>query len=310
MDGDSSEGKNEVARLLAAVRRLEWVGRKNVASLLTGAYATSILGRGMLFREPRKYTPGQPARAIDWNITARLDEPYVRVHEEERQRDVFLAVDTSPTMHTGFGVRSKLETAVELAATLAVSVEATGDRLGLVIFADRALLTVRPRVGKKQLFRVLRGLLEHTGPWRRPVAASDPRTAIHAVQGHRGAGCALFLISDFIDHDLPDDLRHVRARHDVSMLHVYDPFELEADPVWRFAARSPEGAGVPVALHNGVHRGAHHDLEATRRFLEAHAGRHGIDTASFSTNESIREGLARFFARKRSTQHGRHPWST
>lgn len=289
---------DEIRRLLAAVRRLEWVGRRNVASLLTGAYATSILGRGMLFREPKKYTPGHPARAIDWNITARLDEPYVRVHEEERQRDVFIAVDTSPSMHTGFGPKTKLETAVELAATLAVAAEATRDRLGLVIFADRALVTLRPRAGKKQLFRIFRALLEHTRPWRRPVVSSDPRAAIHAVQKHRGASCALFLVSDFLDHDLPDDLRYVRARHDVSLLHVYDPFELDVEGVLRFAARSPEGSGRAV----GMHHIAQQDLCTTQRFLEEHGGRHGIRTASFSTDRPVPSGLAKLFARKRVTR--------
>jgi uncharacterized protein (DUF58 family) len=289
--GDSG---SELRELLARVRRLELVGRKNAAGVLGGDYSTAIPGRGLIFHESRKYVHGESARRIDWNITARVGEPHVRVHLEERQREVVIALDVSPSLHVGFGRVSKLELAVELAATLAVAAVTSGDRLGHILFADQTLAAERPRGGRAQLFRSLRALLEHTTPWQRPVAESDPRQAIHTVEQWRGR-FVLFLISDFIDHDVPDDLRYLRPRHDVALLHVYDPFELETPPEVRFRAASPEGAGtsspvVPAELA---------DFGQVQSVLARRAAQHRIDCASFSTARPVGPALGHFFHRRR-----------
>ncbi|MEO1085791.1 MAG: DUF58 domain-containing protein, partial [Acidobacteriota bacterium] len=143
---DDTSSPGDISELLRRVHRLEMVGRRSAAGLRSGDYATKIRGRGLLFEEPRPYVPGDEARRIDWNITARLGgAPHVRVHLEERQRDVLLLLDVSPSMHFGSRGATKLELAVELAATLAVSAIDAGDRLGLVLFADRVLEEHRPR---------------------------------------------------------------------------------------------------------------------------------------------------------------------
>lgn len=284
-----------VPDLLSKIHRLELVARRNAAGLLAGDYVTSIPGRGLLFHETRKYVPGEPARRIDWNITARLGEPYIQVHLEERQREVIVALDVSPSMHTGFQDRTKLEFAVELAATVAVSAIDAGDRLGLVVFADRVLENRRPAGGRKQLFEVLRSLLAHTGPWRRPVTESDPRTAIAAIEAQPGRRFVAFLISDFVDHDVPEDLKYVRARHDVSLIHVYDPVEYEVSDAVRFRARSPEAAGARVVRISPGETGT---LDEIERRLRTEAARHGIATASMSTAEPVAEALGRFLHAK------------
>lgn len=293
--------------LLHAVRTLELAARDNVAGLATGDYATSILGRGLLFHELRRYVSGEPARLIDWNITARLDEPYVRVHKEERQREVFVALDVSPSMHAGFSDKTKLELGVELAATLILSAVEGGDRAGVAVFADRVLGIEPPRSGRGHLFRLLRLLLENTAPWTREVAQSDPRTALHAMQSLRARGLVLFVISDFIDHDIPDDLRYVHARHDVSLLHVYDPLEY-SDPTAKsevkLSARSPEGNRRQRPIHFGetdfgggaVPTPALADMQG---FLRQHAGRHRIAFDSVSTREPVPRALERYFHRRR-----------
>lgn len=288
----------DAADLLARVRRLELVARRNAAGLLAGDYLTSILGRGLVFHEARRYVPGQPARLIDWNITARVGEPYVRVHQEERQREVMLAVDVSPSMHGGWQEKTKLEVAVELAATLAVSAVDAGDRVGWVTFADRVLASAPPRGGRPQLFRALRALLDATAPWERRVVVSDPRAAIHAVQRFRGHRFVVFLISDFVDHDVPDDLRYVQARHDVALLHVYDPLELAAggDDAPLLAAAAPEGGARGV-----LRPGEAGTVEQVEELLRRAAGGRGIAVASFSTAEPVATALSRYFhSRKRS----------
>ncbi len=281
--------------LLTAVRELELVARRNVSSLLAGNYLTTIPGQGIEFHEARRYVPGEPARSIDWKMTARLGRPYVRVHLEERQREIFVALDVSPSMHAGWQQRTKLETAVELAATLAVSAVGAGDRLGLLTFADRVLLVMTPRPGRRQLFRVLKALVAARDAAPRPAPVSDPRAAIHAVQRLRGRRFVIFLISDFIDHDLPDDLRYVQRRHDLSLLHVYDPLEYGPPGPVRLAVRSPEGAAGWSVLRPG----ATGDLAAMEAFLERTAGRQGVARASISTADPVGGALADFFHRKR-----------
>lgn len=282
------------AELLRRVRLLELAARRNAGGRLGGDWVTSIPGQGLLFHETRKYVAGEPARRIDWAISTRVGEPHVRVDLEERQREVYLAIDLSPSMHTGLGEKTKLELTVELAATLAVSAIHSGDRLGWVFFADRVLAEERGAPGGRQLFRFLRSLLESTGAWTRPVAESDPRAAIHALERRRGR-FVIFLISDFIDHDLPVDLAYVRARQDLSLLHVYDPLEYEPSSRLVLSAVSPEGPPAPSPLTPG----ALGTLEEMRAFLRREAGRHRIACASFSTHEAVAPALDRFFHLKR-----------
>jgi len=284
------------AALLKRVRLLELVARRNAAGVLAGDYRTAIRGQGMVFHESRKYVPGEPARRIDWATTARLGEPYVKVHLEERRRQVWIALDVSPSMHSGFQARTKLEYGVELAATLAASASAAGDRLGYVLFADRVLAQSYPRAGKAQLFRLLRALLEHAGAWRRPVTESDPRAAIHALERYRRGRFVVFLISDFIDHDLPQDLHYLRPRHDVSLLHVYDPLEYETSRDVVFPAYAPEGPG---RRRGALHPGATGTLDELQRLLRRTCARHRIACASFPTHLPVRIALDRFFHRKR-----------
>jgi uncharacterized protein (DUF58 family) len=285
------------SELFQRVRTLELVARRNAAGRLQGDYVSSFKGGGLLFEEPRRYVPGDPVRSIDWNITARVQEPHVRVHREERQRDVMLAIDVSPSMHTGFHERTKLETAVELAATLAVSAAVAGDRLGYVSFADVVLERSRPRGGRAQLWRVLRGLLDQTAPWSRPVSGSDPRVAIHELESLRGGSMVVFLISDFFDRDVPDDLRYLRPRHDVSLLHVYDPFEVAETRHLAVPGIAPEGESGPgVVKPEGV------ATSSAAASLAAACALRGIGLASFATDRPVGPGLAELFHEKRRSR--------
>ncbi len=285
-----------ISQILRRVRLLELIARDNVAGLLSGDFQSSIRGSGLVFHESRKYVPGEPVRSIDWNVTARLGEPYVKVNLEERQRDVFIALDVSPSMHTGFQEKTKLECAVELAATLAATAIDGGDRLGWVLFADRALAAARPRGGGAQLFRFLADVLRRTEPWRRPVGVSDPRAAVHAIQSSRRGRYVVFLISDFIDHDIPEDLKFLRPQHDVSLLHVYDPAEFELGPTVTFAGVSPEAAGARRWLSPG----AAGSLAEMKEFLHHQAGRHRLAVGSFATDAPVADALGEFFHLKRS----------
>ena len=290
-----------VAELLRRVRILEIAARRNAAGLLAGDWVSAIPGRGLLFREPRKYVAGDPARHIDWNITARLGEPYVKVHLEERQREIVIALDVSPSMHVGFGGRTKLELAVEVAATLAASAIDSGDRVGYVVFADEVLDESPPVAGRQQLFPVLDALLRGTSPWTREVAVSDPRVAIHGMQKMtRGRGRLVgFVLSDFLDYDVPEDVKYVQARHDVSFVHVYDPVEYATTVRVRVPAFSPEGDRRGVALRADRSGGGSDGFESARRELRRRCARYRVGVESISTAEPVTPALARLFHLKR-----------
>jgi uncharacterized protein (DUF58 family) len=293
VSGPAPQG--ELAELLRKVRELELVARRNAAGLLAGNYVTAVRGRGMMFHEARRYVPGDDTRLIDWKMTARLREPYVRVHLDEREREIFIALDVSPSMKTGWQEKTKMEYAVELAATLAVSAVASRDRVGWVLFSNRALDSAPPAGGSCQLFRCLKAFLLGARPSADPCPESDPRAAIHAVQAIRGRRFVVFIISDFIDHDVPDDLRYVQARHDVSLLHVYDPLEFADTSRIRVPAFSPEGK----PSYGLVSPGFGENLMAFRSFLGAEASKYRMAVHSFSTRTAVAPSLREFFDHRR-----------
>jgi uncharacterized protein (DUF58 family) len=280
--------------ILKRVRALEIAARRNVTSLYTGNYLTTVRGSGMEFHEARHYVHGDPERHIDWNMTARLDEPFVRTYLEEREREVFIAVDVSASMHAGWQERTKLELALELAATLGLSAIEAGDRLGYLTFHERVIDFQRPSGGRGQLYTFLRTLLGHQDRPPERTGASDPRAAIHAIQQLRGRRFVVFLISDFIDHDVPDDMRYIGLRHDVSLVHVYDPFEYAGSGPLRLLASAPEG---PAGLHP-VGTDCSGPLEEMQRFLGQAAARFRLGVLSVSTTMPAGPTLAEFFHRK------------
>lgn len=284
----------EAGEVLEQVRALELAARRNVSSQLAGAYRSAVVGRGLEFHEARKYVQGESVRQIDWKMTARLDEPWVRRFKEEREREIFLAVDISPSMFAGWQQRSKMETAVELAATLAVSAVEAHDRLGLVSFAENVQDVLSPQLGRAQLYRVLDVLLKRLYEGPKPCRVSDPRAAIHAIESRRGRRFVIFLISDFIDADVPEDLHYLRHRHDVSLFHVYDPLEYAVSSDIRLPACSPEGETRRRWLRLGDTGG----LSSVQRFLGSEAGRLGFALRSVSSAESLGPLLAEFFHQK------------
>ncbi len=290
--------------LLARVHELEIVARRNVSSLFAGNYLTTIPGRGLEFHEARKYVQGESIRRIDWKMTARLGFPHVRTFLEERQREVFIALDVSPSMATGWQEKTKLEVAVETAATLALSAVNAGDRIGFVTFSDQVLEFDRPRGGKKQLFRSLKAFAQALDRPPEPCLLSDPRCAIHAMQRFRSRSFVVFLISDFIDHDVPEDLKYLKQRHDVSLIQVYDPLEYASTELVRLPAYSPEGRASISAISPGLRARAAGasgagSLEEIVGYLSGEAVKYGIQLSSLATDQPVNGALLELFQAKR-----------
>lgn len=280
--------------LIQQVKELELVGRKNTTAFFTGNYMSAILGHGMEFHEARKYVQGESIRLIDWNMTARLGEVYVKRFREEREREIFLGVDVSPSMFFGTQKRSKIETALEIAATLGFSAQATHDKVGMVCYADKVLDTYLPGKGRAHFFAILKSLVHHKNLGPQKAAITDLRAAITKIQSLKARKFMVFFISDFIEHDIPDDLRLIQDRHEVVLLHVYDPFEyMEAGKAF-FPFYSPEGRPSTLSGRPGTF-GTLADMD---NFLKGSSLKYGIDVVSISTRDAVTKKLLNYFQEK------------
>ena len=208
--------------LVARVRRIEITTRKLVEEGLAGEYHSVFKGRGMEFDEVRQYVPGDDVRTIDWNVTARTGDPYVKSYVEERELTVMLAVDVSRS--GDFGTRSsfKRELAVELAAVMSIAATTNNDKVGLLLFTDRVELLIPPLKGRSHVLRMLRDLLafEPAG------TGTDIRLALDTIYVLLKRRSIVFLISDFLAD--PGSYRQAMLvtsrRHDVAAFDISDPW--------------------------------------------------------------------------------------
>jgi len=280
--------------LLQQVKRLELVARKNTTGLFAGNYISNVLGHGLEFHEACKYVQGQSVRLIDWNMSARLGEVYVKKYREEREREVFIAVDVSPSMFFGTQKRTKIETALELAATLGFNAINSGDRLGMVSFDKKVTATFLPKKGKSHLFAVLKSLVQQKNQKAKRINRTNIESAIKAIQAHRGRKFMIFIISDFIDRDIPEDLSLIQSRHDVVLMHIYDPLEYKASKRVFLPFYSPEG---PKSTLSGK-PGDFGTFEEVESFLKGSSLKFGIDVVSVSTKDKIPARLIAYFREK------------
>ena len=180
--------------ILARVRRVELRTSKLANDLMVGAYHSQFKGRGMDFEELREYVPGDDVRTIDWNVTARMRRPFVKLHREERELSVVLVLDISASGDFGSTERTKREFATEIAGTLAFSAMRNGDKVGLLLFSDEVELFLPPRKGRRHLLRVIREALVHR-PRRKGTNIQTALSFLNHVVHRRSI---VFLITDFL----------------------------------------------------------------------------------------------------------------
>lgn len=221
---------------LRAVRKIQIRTKHLVSDVFAGQYQSAFKGQGMEFAEVRPYLPGDDVRNIDWNVTARTGEPYVKRFTEERELTVMLLVDASASV--GFGTRGRLkqELAAEIGALLAFSAIKNNDRAGLVMFTDEVELALPPRKGATHVLRVVREILGHRPAGRGTdiVGALDYFSRIT----HRHA--VVFLISDFVCGDISKTLSVVGRRHDLVCVALDDPLDEELPDIGLLRVRDPE----------------------------------------------------------------------
>ncbi len=279
--------------VLRRVRRLEIRTRRLVDHSLAGSYHSIFRGRGMEFAGVREYCAGDDVRTIDWNVSARMGHPFVKVFTEERELTVLLVVDASGSARFGTDRSTKMQLAAEVAALLAFSAIRNNDHVGLVLFTDRVETFIPPRKGREHALRVLREVLAAA-----PVGAGTRiGPALEYVRRVVTKRAVVFLISDFQDTGYERTLRVAARKHDVVAIAVRDPREESLPPVGLIAVEDPEsGARGLIDAGSAAFRRAYAEL-ARREAEELRRGmrRAGVDLLELSTGEPHDAPIERFF---------------
>lgn len=210
----------DTTELLRQVRRLEIKTRALTNNIFAGEYHSAFKGRGMSFAEVREYQSGDDIRDIDWNVTARMNHPYVKVFEEERELTLMLLIDLSASQTFGTQGRTQRELSAEVAATLAFSAMQNNDKVGVIFFTDRIEKFIPPQKGRKHILFIIRELLSFEPAGKR----TDVSVAVEYLMRVITKRSITFLISDFLDtKDFSRPLLVAARKHDLVGLRVFDP---------------------------------------------------------------------------------------
>jgi uncharacterized protein (DUF58 family) len=282
--------------LLKSVRRIEIRTSHLVNDALAGQYHSAFRGRGMEFEEVRPYAMGDDVRTIDWNVSARYGEPFVKVFREERELTVLLVVDVSASQEFGTVRRFKRELVAELGATLAFSAIKNNDKIGLLLFTDRVEKLVPPRKGTGHVLRVIRELLAYEPQGR----GTDVAAALDHVNRIARRRSVVFVVSDFQAAGYEQPLRIAKRRHDVILIDVADPAERGLPSVGLVELVDNE-TGRRVVVDTASRRWRRRHAEETARSAQTRAAllrQMKVDVIELRTGAPIVEPLVRFFRRR------------
>lgn len=283
--------------LIERVRRIEIKTRGLSSNIFAGQYHSAFKGRGMAFSEVREYQYGDDVRDIDWNVTARMSKPYVKVFEEEREMTVMLLVDVSSSLDFGTVNQLKKDMETEIAATLAFSAIQNNDKIGVIFFSDRIEKFIPPKKGKKHILYIIRELLDFSPKSNR----TDIKMAIEYLTNVLKKRCTAFLLSDFIDkNDFTSALTIANRKHDVVAIQVYDRRISDLPNVGLMKVRDAEtGHEQYVDSSSKAVRRAHREwwIERQER-MNVSFTKSRVDSVSIRTDEDYVKALLTLFAKR------------
>lgn len=285
-----------VEEMMAHVRRLEIRARRLATEAFSGEYHSSFKGSGLDFDEFREYQPGDEIRFIDWNVTARMQEPYIRKFREERELSVIIAVDISGSTNFGSHHLSKRERAAELTALLGFSARYNGDKVGLLLFSNETELYLPPRKGGKNVIRAIREVIT-TQPKNSGTSITNACEFLHQTLKRKAL---VFMISDFIDWGFEKTLGSLARQHDLVAFSLVDPVEKNLPDIGKVQFKDPE-SGHTTLVNTSSANARMGMTKLSRRYregLEAFFKKHGVDHAEISTTEDYLADLHQLFSRR------------
>ena len=280
--------------LLKRVRKIEIKARKLSRNIFAGEYHSQFKGRGMAFSEVREYQPGDDVRSIDWNVTARLNKPYIKVFEEERELTVMLLVDVSGSRNFGTLSQMKRDMMAEVAATLAFSTIANNDKVGVIFFSDKIEKFIPAKKGKTHVLHIIRELLS----FEPTSSGTDIAQALQYFTNAQKRHCTAFLISDFIGSGtIYKPLLIASNRHEVNAIQIYDHREAELPNIGLVKFHDAE-TGNDLWVDTAITSVRNEYAQAWRNNqndLEQLFTRTGIDHVSVRTDEDYVKALMHLF---------------
>lgn len=286
----------ESAELLKKVRKIEIKTRALSQQVFAGQYHSAFKGRGMAFSEVRQYDYGDDVRFIDWNVTARLNQPYVKVFEEERELTVVLLIDVSGSNLFGTRLQFKSELITELAAVLSFSAINNNDKVGVIFFSDKVEKFIPPKKGKTHILRIIRELID----FKPTQSATNIGEALRYLTNAIKKKCTVFVLSDFVDSDFEQALKIAVNKHDVVALQIIDKGETQIPNLGLVQIQDPEtGHAFLADTSDEQVRKAHARWwREMRSHTDEIFSKVGVDTAQIFTDEDYVKPLLELFRRR------------
>ena len=283
----------ETKDLLKKVRKIEIKTRRLTNNIFGGEYHSAFKGRGMTFSEVRNYQFGDDIRTIDWNVTARYNEPFVKVFEEERELTLMLLVDVSGSEFFGTDNVLKKNIVTEISATLAFSALQNNDKVGLILFSDEVELYIPPSKGKTHVLRIIRELIE----FKPKSKKTDISEALQFLIGVIKKKSIAFILSDFISENYEKTLKICAKKHDLTGIRIFDKME-ESIPnmgiISMFDQETEEVKMIDTSSHSLIKKYELFNKVNSKRFNQVFS-KHGAGTLNCRTDESYVKKLLSYF---------------
>ncbi|MBK8490645.1 MAG: DUF58 domain-containing protein [Saprospirales bacterium] len=289
----------ETRELLKKVRKIEIKTKGLSRHLFSGEYHSAFKGRGMSFSEVRAYQYGDDIRNIDWNVTARTGDPFIKVFEEERELTVMLLVDVSQSAFFGTTTQLKRELITEICAVLAFSATQNNDKVGAILFSEGIEAFIPPKKGRQHILRIIRELID-IEPGKQGTDIGQALEYFNNVIKKRSI---CFLCSDFQANSYETPLRVVARKHDLVGIHLFDPREVDLPDVGLIRARDAETGRlgwIDTSSKRIRQRFSESFRQKEERFLTSFR-RNGADTLRIQTGESYVNVLLQFFKKRSHT---------
>ncbi len=277
--------------LLKKVRRIQIKTKRLVDEAIGGEYHSIFKGRGLEFAEVREYIPGDDVRTIDWNVTARMNFPFVKRFKEERELTIMLLVDISPSMNFGSDTKFKRELLAEICALIGFSAIENNDRVGLIAFSDKVEKFITPKKGSKQVLAIIRDLLDMESEGK-----TDIKSALEYFLKVQKKKSIAFLISDFHSRGFEKQIALASLKHDLIPVRIYSRFEL--DPPRGVFRMLPLEGDKPVVVDfssKKVREAFKENVRLRDEYLFELFKKYGMDYLNIETDDDIFKTFHKFF---------------
>lgn len=282
--------------LLKKVRKIEIKTRGLSNQMFSGEYHSAFKGRGMTFSEVREYQHGDEIRTIDWNVTARFNQAYVKVFEEERELTVMLLVDVSGSKEFGTQQKSKQELATEICAVLAFSAIQNNDKVGVIFFSDKIEKFIPPKKGRSHILMIIRDLID----FEPESKGTDISMALKYFTNVIKKRCTAFILSDFVDNNFEEALKITNKKHDLVALHLYDKAEEDLPNLGLVPLLDAETNEIKWVNTSSKEIQKNYKIEALKKkdFLKNSFKKAGVDAAEIATDQDYVKPLMNLFKRR------------